>query len=241
MLKKIILISDTHFSKDNTLLFDKYDSEYSFNLLVKKIIIEQPDMIFVLGDISQDGSIESYIKAQQIFNQFNCQKIVIMGNHDSNYIKTIVDNQNTFLDYIDFNDHRFIFLSSIKGDNYNEGFIYEKEINKIKTFFNKEKQNYIILHHHFIKSDSIMDTAIIENHEFFSTFLLNYDITAIFHGHVHNIYSSLLGGINIYANPSTCVQFSKEKTLKTEPIIGYRVIKLFKGKYETKTFTQIIN
>ena len=79
MSKKILIISDTHFSKDNTLLFNKFDTEKNIKSLNQDILNEYPDYIFVLGDISQDGTIESYLKAQKYLNNFSCPKQIIMG------------------------------------------------------------------------------------------------------------------------------------------------------------------
>lgn len=238
MSKKILMISDTHFSKNNSLLFNKYDVENSIGKLKDKINLENPDYIFLLGDISQDGSIESYIKVKNFFAQFNCPKYVIMGNHDSEDIKNMLDDKIIRTDYLDIQNHRFIFLSSYKGLGFGEGYISEIELEKIKKYFNSNMQNYLLIHHHFIKTNGIMDKAILENHLHFCEYISKFDIKAVFHGHVHNPYSTALGNIVIYANPSTCVQFALAKTLKLEPIIGFRVINILENGYDQKTYLE---
>lgn len=235
ILKKILLLSDTHFSKNNKLLFNQYDVEKSAEILKRKIFKESPDYIFVLGDISQDGTIQSYIKAKTYLSQFNCLKYIIMGNHDSENIKYMLSNNIRCSDYLDIKEHRFIFLSSYKGLGFNEGYINKHELKKINTYFDSNKMNYLIIHHHFIKTNGIIDEAILENHLEFCQYISNFNIKAIFHGHVHNAYNIKFKNINIHASPSTCVQFALAKELILEPIIGFRVINLLEKKYEQKT------
>jgi Icc protein len=240
MSKKILIISDTHFSKNNDLLFNQYDVERLADILKPKIIAESPDAIFVTGDISQDGSVESYIKVKEYLSNFKCPKYIIMGNHDSEDIKSMLDDNIMQVSCLDIEEHRFIFLSSYKGAGFNEGHISKQELKKIDTYFNPTKQNYLLIHHHFIKTNGIMDKAILENYLEFCQYIQKFDIKAIFHGHVHKAYNRKIKTINVYANPSTCVQFALAHELKLEPVIGFRVINLLKEKYEQKTIIETL-
>ncbi|MCE2706853.1 MAG: metallophosphoesterase [Proteobacteria bacterium] len=240
MSKKILIISDTHFSKDNTLLFNKVDTERNINLLTQDIINEYPDYIFVLGDISQDGTTESYLKAQNYLNNFSCPKQIIMGNHDSNNISTVLSDTIKMSPVIDIDNHNFIFLSSYKGEGYDEGFVTNAEIEKIAKYYKPTKQNYLVIHHHFIKTGGIIDNWILDNSDVFCNYVNKFNFKAIFHGHVHNGYVKELGQTKIYATPSTCIQFALTKELNLEPIIGYQVINLMEQSYEQRTITKKI-
>jgi Icc protein len=236
--KKILIISDTHFSKDNTLLFGKYDVEKSFNRLASKIKQEQPDAIILSGDISQDGSVESYLKMQEYLTELPGHKYYIMGNHDSANISYLNNSTISSPDYVDIDKHRFIFISSYKGIGYDDGLIDDSELNKIKQYALPSGTNYIVVHHHFINADSIIDSYILENKEQFCKLLESHPIAAVFHGHVHNSYVKKLSDIYVYANPSTCVQFAVSSTLKLEPVIGYRVITLDDNRYNTYVYNE---
>ena len=239
-LKKILMISDTHFSKENALLFEHYDAEKSFDQLVLLIQQESPDYIFVAGDISQDGSPESYVTAKNKLNKLRSNKFVIMGNHDSGNFSNIFAPNIISADYLDIDNHRFIFVSSYKGEGYNEGYVNKKELLKIKKYFDHNHIVYVITHHHFIKANSVMDKSIMDNHAEFCQYLSQFNIRAIFHGHVHNNYDMILGHINVHAIPSTCVQFAKQMELCPEPVIGFRTIMLKDEIYETNVITQHI-
>lgn len=240
MSKKLLLISDTHFSKNNELLFGYIDVEKNIASLLKNMQQEKPDYIFVLGDISQDGTVESYLQMKEFLLQFPCDKYVIMGNHDTFNISNLLSNGIFMKDHLDIDNHRFIFISSYKGGGADDGFVQKSELSKASELFDNKKSNYLLVHHHFIKTDGIIDTYILENYLEFCNTISKLPFKAIFHGHVHNNYNTILSGINIHAAPSTCIQFALTKNLKLEPIIGYQTIILKDTSYEHKVFSKII-
>lgn len=240
MLKKILMISDTHFTKDNTLLFNKINVEKNINLLTQDILNESPDYIFVLGDISQDGSVDSYIRARSYLNNFSCPIYIIMGNHDSNNICTMLSDTIRIEPVIDIDNHRFIAISSYKGSGFDEGFVNHCEMEKISKYFNLNYQNYLIIHHHFIKTGGIIDNWIIDNFDEFCNEVQKFDLKAIFHGHVHNGYIKKLGNTIVYSTPSTCIQFALTKELNLEPIIGYQIVNIMEKSYEQRTVNKKI-
>ena len=83
-----------------------------------------------------------------------------------------------------------------------------------------------------------MDNAILENKNQFCEFIKKFNISAIFHGHVHNGYVKELGQTKVYATPSTCIQFALTKELNLEPIIGYQLIHLMEQDYEQRVITK---
>ena len=231
MSKKILVISDMHFSQDNELLFGQYDAEQSFALLFQDMKAEQPDYVLILGDISNDGSVESYQKIKNYLLQLPGQKYAIMGNHDSFNISNILCHSILMTDYLDIENHRFIFLSSYKGNGCDDGYLKNSEIKKLQDLFDRNKSNYLVIHHHFIKSNGLIDDYILENHKEFCQTIAELPVKAIFHGHVHNSYCANLGDIHIHAAPSTCVQIELSKELNLLPLVGYQTITLTENNY----------
>ena len=204
------------------------------------MINESPDYIFLLGDISQDGTIESYQRAKSFLNNFKCLKYAIMGNHDSHNISHMLSENIIMSQFLDIDNHRFIFISSYKGVGYNEGLVHQHELNKISSFFDVTKHNYLVMHHHFIETGGMIDKYILDNHQEFCNHVQQFDFKAVFHGHVHNGYKKQLNTIDVYATPSTCIQFALSKEFKLEPIIGYQTISLMGNSHEQKTVTKAI-
>ena len=164
-----------------------------------------------------------------------------MGNHDSNNISHMLSEDIMMHSFVDINQHRFIFTSSYKGAGYNEGLVDQSELNKISTYFEPTKQNYLILHHHFIETGGMIDKYILDNHKNFCEYVQQFAFKAIFHGHVHNAYKKQLNSIDVFASPSTCIQFALSKEANLEPIIGYQTVILKDDEYVQKTNTKIIS
>ncbi len=235
-MKKICIISDTHFSANNDLLFSKIDVEKNLLIIINKLLVEKPDYLFILGDISQDGSIKSYQKIKLFLDRIDCCKYVLMGNHDSENIQYILSENIIMPDYLDIDNHRFIFISSYRGNNLDDGYVKEEEFNKILSLATiPNKLNYLLIHHHFIKTGGIIDNWIMINHNLFLENIKANNIIAVFHGHVHHGYTKKIKNTYIYAAPSTCVQFALKPELILEPSIGYQIVYLTKDKYDHET------
>lgn len=226
MTTKIILISDNHFSENNKLLFNAYDVEQNIRLLDDLIKRENPHYIFVLGDISQDGTVPSYQKAKIQFEKYHKPVYFIPGNHDSTHINTLLDSTYTqSVPYLDIAKHRFIFLdSTIEGSD--SGYLSPQELDKIRIHHNKQVNNHLIIHHHFLPLNSIIDNYILTNNQELILLIEELNIRNAFTGHVHNGLTKTHNLLNIHHCPATCVQFGLTKELTLENIIGYRVINL---------------
>lgn len=234
-MKKICIISDTHFSRDNMLLFSQIDAEKTFLSVINEVKKEKPDYLFLLGDISQDGSIESYKKIKLALETIDCNKYLLMGNHDSENIQSILSNNILMPDFLDIDNHRFIFISSYKGNCLDEGYVKTEEFIKITRLITSGKNIYVLVHHHFIQAGGIIDNWIMDNHKEFKLFIERHNITAVFHGHVHHPYIKKINNINVYAAPSTCVQFELQEKLILNPTIGYQTLALSENSFEHKT------
>lgn len=233
MVKKIILISDMHLSLDNKLLFNKYNAEACLDHLVSLISLEYPDAIFMLGDLSQDGSVESYMKLKKMLSPFECNIFYVPGNHDS--IENIIFLNNKTIKQIDYYDiklNRFIFLNSILK-NSDSGFLSKKEINKIYLLHNVNYCNHLIIHHHFIPVGGAIDEYMLVNSNEMLELLDSLEISSIFTGHIHNNTTVNYKNIKIHHCPSTCMQFNLSTNLVTTSNIGYRIVKVNEKSIET--------
>lgn len=84
----ILQISDTHIAPPGSLVSGRLDTAASLRRLVERIQsirtqIGPVDALLISGDLSEDGSAESYAHAQQILAPLNLPLFVIPGNHDA--------------------------------------------------------------------------------------------------------------------------------------------------------------
>lgn len=86
-MAKLIHLSDLHLVSPGTLTSRVLDTnailEETINEIANKIeYFGQIDALVVTGDISDDGSLESYISAYKKLGKLNVPVLAIPGNHD---------------------------------------------------------------------------------------------------------------------------------------------------------------
>jgi Icc protein len=241
MEHKIIVISDSHFSNNNQLLFAEYDPIANFAIVWQQVLKENPDYIFHLGDISQDGSASSYQDINNILSQANCPVYVIAGNHDNPAnLKYLCNAAIQQCDYLDIGNHRFIFVDSNEAGS-DLGFISTKEIAKIYAHYSLGKLNHLCLHHHFTPIGSPADNHQVTNTTLLTEALIELEFCSVLTGHVHNPHQSSFGNTIIFHNPSTIVQFPLGAQHKNEPIIGFRRLYLSESGIKSDCWLKNLN
>ena len=80
---KIIHMSDLHLSADGALVWEE-DCRRKFLTAIKQIkMMRDVDAIIVSGDISNDGSLNSYYFADRVFSELSIPTYWCVGNHDN--------------------------------------------------------------------------------------------------------------------------------------------------------------
>ncbi len=219
-MRKIIQITDFHLYKDPKQrlygLVNTNDTLLDVLAVVKK---EKPDLVIASGDLSDDGSKESYQRLQGYLSELNCDVYTIYGNHDhpANFDQYLiggnVKKSNIFCsDFVNL-----LFINSFK-ENAHSGYITDDELMQFEDSLKKYDNCVVVVHHHFLplkniepQIENIMDRYIMENGRELFDVITRYKSKIKFcvTGHVHNFYQSEIDGIKIYSCPSTCVQFAK--------------------------------
>jgi Icc protein len=213
---KLVHITDMHLSKSKEALYKELNPFDSYIEVLSNIKQSnwKPDALIVTGDISNDGSIESYKNA---FNEFISLKIPILcipGNHDckKNLITCLSQNTTCTLQII--SNWVFIGLDTSLKTN-PSGFLNSNELSKLKTRIQEHyKKNIIICLHHqpvLLNSKWIDEIGLKNKKEFFEVIKKYKNIKGIFFGHIHQEFNSNLNNIGIYGTPSTCRQFKPGK------------------------------
>jgi Icc protein len=103
----IIQITDCHlFSEIQKNGYNNINPYQSLQHILAEVTLRQPDVLLVTGDISGDGSGQSYQHFSKLLYEtgINCRIGIIPGNHDNQaQMKSHIDS-----DYLWINKHRLI-------------------------------------------------------------------------------------------------------------------------------------
>lgn len=214
---KLIQLTDLHIHKDlDHKIFGLVNTNSTFLDVLSKVIKEKPDIIIITGDISQDGSIESYQRLRDYISSLNCKIYVIPGNHDDpiNMKNNLICNYIKWERFLFSDFGNLIFLNSYK-ENSDSGFLNKIELSELDNLLSLNNNCIPIIHHHFIKLNSLIDNYILENSQDFLNIILKYKhhIKFCIHGHVHNHFKCEINQIPVYSGGSTCIQFARTQNL----------------------------
>ena len=247
MLSKhiIIQISDTHLFGDKNRKINGYNSYNNLKNILEHIknLSEKPDCLVVSGDLTQDGTFESYQHVANLLNKLGIQYFLLPGNHDDVEILNKVFDSNWILDNVDyFAEIGNFLLYFIDSTLYrrDEGAFSEEQLirfeNKLKQ--NKNKPVLVFMHHHPMKIDSPWkDAMMLINYEKFNSVVeRNPQIKAVLYGHIHQVFESNINGTFYGSVPSTSYQIHPKTevfTMDTEST-GYRIIELNEETFTSK-------
>jgi len=233
---KIAQISDCHlFSQSDGL---HYGANVYQNLIsVLQKIKEEPDVeaIIFTGDITQDHSEASY----QLFVETVLKSDITLpfyylaGNHDEHELL------DKYLSVPPFSSNKLIneqcwqiVLLNSKSDT-PKGLVSQDDLFALEAVINKDKHQFLLMHHHPIDVGYFMDKHGLENQtQFWQTINKHSSIKGIACGHVHQsltIYSDHTPSIPLFTCPATSIQFdtSKSSGASNGQGAGYRIFSLF--------------
>lgn len=240
---RVLQITDMHLFADNDGTLLGLNTQASFDAVIDMVIQEDsfPDLILLTGDLSHDGSSQSYQKIAKSMALFSCPIYWIPGNHDT------LTAMKQVLPATQLKNEREIFLDQwqlILLDSLTEGKV-EGEFNQHELFFLETcltKQStdnaMIVLHHHPIPIGCkwLEPLGLKNHHEFFEIVNAYPQVKVILWGHIHQLFDEVKNNIRYLATPSTCIQFlPKSDTFaldKKHP--GYRWLDLYSdGTFKT--------
>lgn len=241
---RVIQLSDSHLFADKEKSLLGVQTEKSFTAVVDAIKKEhaRPDCIIFSGDISQDGSKESYIRFANIISSLDIPIYCIPGNHDDRIpLNKVFPYKNLSSDkQIIIGPWQFILLDSHKPGAV-EGYLQKGQFDFLRDCLEKQPDSYsvIILHHHPIHIGvSWLDKLGLDNANQFWDVLNQFpQVKAVLFGHVHQAHQGEKNGIPYFSAPSTCIQFKpnrKDFELDALPQ-GYRLLEFYPdGQFQTR-------
>lgn len=238
----VVQLSDSHlFAEENGRLLGM-DTADSLTQVVRLVGEEQPaiDLVLATGDLSQDGSVESYQRFREITASIAAPARWFPGNHDEMGPMREAAADTDLLDpVIDLGAWRVILLdSTIPGAV--PGQMTVEQIHLLERAIQAAPDKHLLIsfHHHPVPIGSQwMDRIGIYNPErLFAVIDRHPNVRCLLWGHVHQEIDRMRGDVRLLASPSTCVQFTpgSEDFCVDSPAPGYRWLRLMvDGRVET--------
>ncbi len=232
---RVIQLSDSHLFADEQGKLLGLNTEFSLSKVLDLIRQQQPaiDLVLATGDLSQDGSPESYLRFHRHMQQFSAPVYWLPGNHDISDVMAkgqVVGRISPCT--IDLGQWRLILLdSTIRGKV--PGYMSAQELAFLQQAMASAGDRHVLiaLHHQPVPVGATwLDTQIVGNADDFWQVVDAFPaVRAVIWGHVHQCFERTRNNVQLMSVPSTCVQFkpgSKDFAVDSENP-GYRWLDLY--------------
>ncbi|GLS24877.1 3',5'-cyclic-AMP phosphodiesterase [Marinibactrum halimedae] len=227
---KVIQITDPHLGREHgdELLGLNTDESLSDVLLA----LVDGDLVVASGDISNDGSAESYRRfVDTVTTQIHCPLVCLPGNHDDDEVMQRVMGPAVMNRMIIMGKWILIMLNS-RVPGFEHGDLTDSELQFLDSILSKHPNYHamVFLHHQPVPVGSAwIDQYVVRRaEEFFQVIDKHSNVRIISWGHVHQDFHQVRNGVDLYASPSTCVQFKPDcDDFTIDPAMpGYRTFDL---------------
>ncbi|WP_299073641.1 metallophosphoesterase [uncultured Paraglaciecola sp.] len=242
---KVIQISDCHLFTDiNKIGYNHINPWQSLKRILTEVSSERPEVLLVTGDISGDGSLQSYQHFSRLLHEanLNCQIGIIPGNHDNQtYMQICICRDYLWLNkpQLQLPNQWHVHLLNTQHQA-TKGQISPESLTSLSKYVNTHSDDYhlVTAHHHPIFCGGWMDTHEWINRQAFNAVVAKYPaIKGVAYGHIHMAIEQHQNHCLYMACPATCWQFANQEYFAIEDLMpGFRVIKLLEdGQINTST------
>lgn len=209
----LLQITDSHLfaEQEGTLL--GMNTAASLAQVMERVMAEQPhvDLMLATGDLSQDGTLESYRRFQAMTAAIEAPHRWLAGNHDEAAVMAEhFGHTDVMQPVIDIGNWRILLLdSSVSGSV--PGWLADSQLELLERALNEapDRHALVCLHHHPISIDcKWMEPIGLRNADAFLEIIDRYpQVRVLLWGHIHQHLDRERNGVRLLATPSTCVQF----------------------------------
>lgn len=230
----LVQLSDSHLFADahGTLL--GMNTRDSLQKVIELVLARQPqiDLLVASGDLSQDGSLESYQQFRQMSGQLSAPARWIPGNHDEPMVMEQAATQSSLLEpVVDIGNWRITLLDSAVPGSV-PGFLADEQLQLLARALSEAPQRHhlVCFHHHPVSIGCPwMEPIGLRNPEALFAVLDRFpQVRAVLWGHVHQEIDRMRNDVRLLASPSTCIQFAPgSEDFKVDTLApGYRWLRL---------------
>ena len=218
------------------------NTRQSLAQVVRQVQSEQPhiDLLVATGDLSQDGTLASYLAFAQATAGIAAPMRWLPGNHDEPAVMQQAAQGTQWLEpVVDIGAWRVTLLdSAIAGSA--AGHLADEQLQLLEhSLAEAPHQHHLVcLHHHPVSIDSLwMEPIGLRNrHALFELLARFTQVRGVLWGHVHQQIDQQAHGVRLLASPSTCIQFlpRSEEFALDDRAPGYPWLRLMPdGRIET--------
>ena len=231
---KLIQLSDCHLLADPEAKLKRVKPFHTLAKVCEAIQHKHADAsaLLLTGDLSQDGSLESYSHLANLLRYLAIPAFALPGNHDNwATLQQITVDWLHFEKSIMLNDWQILMLDSTV-ENQVAGKINNTELAwlKTQTIHPGAPSQLVALHHQPIPANSQWLNAIgVQNAgALWHCLKKAKQVKITIHGHIHQCNHQLLQHIDCYATPSTWRQFKPSQLHHGMDFLppAYRVLQL---------------
>ena len=237
-------ITDIHLFSDSSKELLGLPTSKSFEAVIEQLkkLRPQPDMLLLTGDLSQDGTPESYRRVANLLNPLQIPTYWLPGNHDRPPVMEQVLNQYPIYPQKSFQagSWQFLLLNS-HAPGCVHGHLSAQELNWLDQQLKLvgEQPTIIALHHPpFRVSSDWLDTNTLQNSEDLFAVIDRYpQVQMVVFGHIHQEFDQWRRGVRYLGSPSTSIQFEPQSNKFSLDQIspGFRLLNLFPdGTFNTQ-------
>ena len=203
MANSFIQISDSHIDDDKLVM--GVDTQANLSAIVNNISNHYYDALLISGDLSQNGTLESYQKLQKILKPIEKKIYVLPGNHDDLSNLSQIFNESYMRNFI-IDCWEIITIDSVQAGK-ESGRLNDGQLYFLSQQISSSSAKYIILclHHPPVSMQSDWDDEMsLENPDDFFSVIDKFDnIKAVMWGHSHQCSEFNRKDMKLFSCPST--------------------------------------
>lgn len=240
----IAQITDIHLFADENQKLLSLATTQSFQAVIERLqkLRPQLDLLLLTGDLSQDGTLESYERVQNLLIPLDLPTYWLPGNHDCLSVMQQVLNSAPVSPRKAFAQGGWNFIlinSGVPGRVH--GHLSPETLDwldfRLELLGNEP--TLIALHHPpFAVNSDWLDASTLQNPQELFVVLDRYpQVKLVLFGHIHQEFNRQRNGVHYLGSPSTSIQFEPQSSSfsldNEEP--GFRLLKLYpNGSWITK-------
>jgi Icc protein len=232
----IAQVTDIHlFHKENHKLLGMQTLDSFYTAIERlKELRNEIDLLLLTGDLSSDGSAESYEYLQNLLKSLNIPTYWLPGNHDKPDVMGsvlglgLISKRKSFIR----GGWHFILLDSSVAECVH-GYLNSQTLNWLDSELTQVANlpTVVALHHPpFLVNSQWLDRSNLQNPDALFTVLDRHpQVHLVLSGHIHQEFHYQRQNVDYLGTPSTCIQFEPESQefAIDHNFPGFRLFKLY--------------